>query len=260
GEKDLELPENVRIYLVSGTSHGRTQLKGGHPEEPGGDSGHYLPDNPNDQGLIEDPLFEKLARWVVFGEQPPASSYPRVDRSELVAMEDFSHPEVPDAEPPVVVPLHPRFDWGPGFRQGILDKPLPGIGVLYPVMVPEVDEDGNEVAGLRTPWVAVPLATYTGWNYPGHWLGVEKTPMSNLSGAWLPFCADRRERLRCADSRRSVAERYKNREVYLARVREYAEGLIARGLMFGEDMERLLRESLEMYDYVTASGAWEPEK
>ena len=28
----------------------------------------------------------------------------------------------------------------------------------------KVDADGNEVAGIRLPDIAAPLATYTGWN------------------------------------------------------------------------------------------------
>ena len=165
---------------------------------------------------------------------------------------------MPDVDLPVVVDLHPRYDWGPRCSQGILDKPLPGIGVLYPIMVSEVDEDGNEVAGIKTPWVAVPLASYTGWNFSGYWQGVEKTPIVNLSGAWLPFSASPEERLRRGDSRKSVAERYRRKDIYLERVRSYSEDLIARGLMFAEDLESLLQESSAMYDYVSSNGAWEP--
>jgi len=33
------------------------------------------------------------------------------------------------------------------------------------LLVPAVDEDGNDRAGHRLPDIAVPLATYTGWNF-----------------------------------------------------------------------------------------------
>ena len=155
---------------------------------------------------------------------------------------------------------HPRFDWGPRFRSGILDKPLPGIGVLYPVMVPVVDDNGNELAGIKTPWVAVPLASYTGWNYPAQWQGVENTSLLNLSGAWLPFSSDRTERLTRGDSRESVAERYKRKDIYLEQIRSYAEKLIARGLMYQEDLQELLEQSSAMFDYVSREGAWKPKE
>ena len=226
GEKDIEPPDNVRIYLLSGTAHGHARLVDGRPEESE-DSGRYLPYNPNNPRLIEVPLLEKLAGWVRFEEHPPENSYPRLDSEHLIAAEFFSYPAVPDVEAPVIVGLHPRFDWGPRFRQGILDKPLPGIGVLYPVMVPVVDDDGNEAAGIKTPWVAVPLASYTGWNYPAQWKGVQETPIINLSGAWLQFSSDREQRLGRRDSRKSVAERYRRKDIYLERVRSHAERLIS---------------------------------
>ena len=34
----------------------------------------------------------------------------------------------------------------------------------FPVMVPQVDADGNERDGLKVPEVSVPLAADTGWN------------------------------------------------------------------------------------------------
>ncbi len=40
-------------------------------------------------------------------------------------------------------------------------------GASYPAFVSAVDDDGNEIAGIRLPAVAVPLATHTGWN-PRH--------------------------------------------------------------------------------------------
>ncbi|MFC1613975.1 alpha/beta hydrolase domain-containing protein [Gemmatimonadota bacterium] len=259
GEKDIEPPDNVRIYLLSGTAHGYARLVDGHPDQSS-DTGPYLPYNPNNSSLIQGPLIEKLARWVRFGEMPPESSYPRLDNNQLVASEFFSYPSVPDVESPLLTGPYPRFDWGPRFASGILDKPLPGIGVLYPVMVPEVDDDGNELAGIKTPWVAVPLASYTGWNYPAQWQGVEKTPLANLSGAWLPFSSDRKERLTRGDSRKSVAERYKRKDIYIERFRSYAESLTARGLMYEEDLEALLEQSSAMFDYVSQAGAWKPQE
>ena len=59
-------------------------------------------------------------------------------------------------------------------RRGANANPsLPGgaaAGAPLPLLVPQVDEDGNERAGIRLPEVAVPLATYTGWNFrkPAH--------------------------------------------------------------------------------------------
>ncbi|PYR86664.1 MAG: hypothetical protein DMG19_12520, partial [Acidobacteria bacterium] len=40
-----------------------------------------------------------------------------------------------------------------------------GAGAPLPLLVPQVDRDGNPLGGLRLPDVTVPLATYTGWNF-----------------------------------------------------------------------------------------------
>jgi hypothetical protein len=40
-----------------------------------------------------------------------------------------------------------------------------------PLLVPQVDGDGNEVSGIRLRNVAVPLATYTGWNFRNSSIG-----------------------------------------------------------------------------------------
>jgi hypothetical protein len=29
--------------------------------------------------------------------------------------------------------------------------------------VPQVDQDGNDIAGIRLPFLQAPLGTYTGW-------------------------------------------------------------------------------------------------
>lgn len=257
GEKDIEPPDNVRIYLIRGTAHGRAALDGGRPQET---PGYYLPFNPNDAALVEGPLLDALCRWVMFEEHPPASSYPRLDKGELVAVEEFAFPQVPDIGPPVLVELHPRFDWGPRFAAGILDNPMPGIGQLYPVLVPAVGEDGNELTGIAPPMVAVPLASYTGWNYPAWFESVETTAAVRLSGAWLPFPADRDERMRRVDGRKSVAERYRGKGFYLESLRKAAEDLVQHRLMFPEDVGRVVEQGGEMWDWVVKNGAWKAGK
>ena len=256
GLQDVHIPPNVRIYLISGTAHGSAELVDGHPKET---PQYLLPFNPNSAQYIEVPLIEALCRWVMFGEEPPPSTYPRLAQGELQALEEFSFPDVPDIQAPVLEELHPRFDWGPRFAEGILDKPLPGIGPLYPVLVPTVDQDGNEIAGIRSPHVAVPVASYTGWNYPALYQGAENTSASLLSGAWLPFASDRNERTARGDSRQSLTERYKGKDDYLNRLRRSAEKLVEQRLMFAGDVELILEEGGAMYDYVARNGAWKKE-
>ena len=75
--------------------------------------------------------------------------------------------------------------------------------------------DGNETAGLRSPELAVPLATYMGWQLYKPELG-RADELVSLQGSFAPFPVDRTARLRANDPRTSILERYGNREGYLA--------------------------------------------
>lgn len=256
GAGDISLPDNVRIYTLSGTAHGYADLEGGRPRAM---PGFLLPYNPNPTYLMEAPLLEALGRWVMFDESPPASSYPRLDAGELVALEEYSYPTVPDVESPVLAGLHPRFNWGDGWRRGVLKQALPELGPLYPVLVPASAEDGNELGGLRTPHVTVPVASYTGWNYfAANFTDAATVSTAGLSGAWLPFSATRAECLRRGDSRRSLDQLYKGRGDYLDKLRKACEELVGRGLMFREDIGLVMEQGGAMYDFVKSNGAWTP--
>ena len=146
----------------------------------------------------------------------------------------------PDLRKPItseeMQPL-PRLDFGPGFDQGRLQEPpriLDGEG--YAVLVPAVDPDGNEIAGVRVPMVAAPLATYSGWNLRARGFG--HGAMHEFTGSTIPLPATPEERAATGDPRRSILERYPGRAAYAAAIRAAAEQLVAEGLMLEEDIDR----------------------
>ncbi len=55
-----------------------------------------------------------------------------------------------------------RLDFGPQWKKRVITKQPPGVGKAFPALVPQVDEDGNDLGGVRLPQPEVPLATYTG--------------------------------------------------------------------------------------------------
>ena len=91
-------------------------------------------------------------------------------------------------------------------------------GTALPLLVPQVDRDGNERSGIRLPEVAVPLATYTGWNFRNAAIGAPDQ-LFPLLGSYVPFARTKAERDRVRDPRLSIAERYPTRERYLGQVR-----------------------------------------
>ena len=106
----------------------------------------------------------------------------------------------------------------------------------YTVLVPQVDEDGNDAAGVRAPMVQAPLATYTGWNLRSKGFG--HGAMHEFTGSTIGLPETAEERAATGDPRKSIQERYGNAAGYVAAIRAAAEKLVAERLMLPEDVER----------------------
>ncbi len=106
----------------------------------------------------------------------------------------------------------------------------------YPVFVPRADNDGMSISGIRMLPLAVPRATYTGWNPRAKGFG--EAALFPLQGAVVPFAATRAEREAAGDPRPSIAERYADNAAYVAAVRAAAARMVAERLLLPEDAER----------------------
>ena len=100
-----------------------------------------------------------------------------------------------------------------------------------------VDGDGNEVAGIRLPAIAVPLGTHTGWN-------VYREPfpdgeLCDRDGTFVAFARTRAERLATGDPRPSLEERYGSHAAYVARVEAATAALVGARLLLAEDADRI---------------------
>ena len=240
---DVDPPPTTRIYLLAGTQHSPAAF-------PPGRMGTQNPVNPNDYRWPMRALLAAMQRWVAEGVEPPPSRYPRIGRGELVPLSGLRFPRLPGVTLPVRIRKAWRLDYGPEFRSaGIIAFEPPRIGKEFPVLVPQVDEDGNEVAGIRVPEVAVPLATYTGWNLRAPEIGAPDE-LYSMAGSWLPFARTRAERQQRGDPRRSIEERYRSRDDYLARVNECARELAREGYLLERDIPRIVEEAARRWDYL----------
>ena len=109
----------------------------------------------------------------------------------------------------------------------------------YRVLVPKVDADGNEVAGLRMPEVTVPMGTGAGWNVRAAEAGAAGE-LCYLEGSFVPFAKTKAEREAKKDPRASLEERYQDRAGYAAKVREAATALQRDGYLLEEDVTRIV--------------------
>jgi hypothetical protein len=140
-----------------------------------------------------------------------------------------------------------RMDFGSGFSETrVITREPPSLGAPYPVLVPQVNADGNDVGGIALPEVAVPLGTYTGWN-----VTVPALPgmryLAGLVGAFVPFARTRDARRAVADARPAIDERYASRQEYLAQVERAARTLVEQRFLLAGDVG-LVRER--------AAAAW----
>ena len=252
GKRDLELDPNVRIYSVAGAQH----LGAGPPDKG-------ICQNPrnvlDDRPPILRAMLVALDRWVSSEQQPPPSRYPRIADRTLVDLETFrkSSLKIPDVRLPEGFYRPLRFDLGPRWHtEGIADHVPPKVGPPYRTLIPAVDADGNELAGIRLPDVAVPLGTYTGWNLRAAQYGAEGM-LAGLHGSYLPFAGTLEERRRQGDPRPSVLERYPTRDVYLARMTEAALGLQQDGFLLEADVVEILRTASgrQLWNHVKKSEA-----
>jgi hypothetical protein len=143
-------------------------------------------------------------------------------------------------------------DYGPRWKEGIIDREPPSVGKPFPTLLPQVDADGNETAGIRFPEIAVPLATYTGWNLRDPAIGAPHA-MYALTGSMFPFARTRAEREKSGDPRPSVAERYRDEQEYLRRVEVAARELVAERFLLERDVPAVVAQARRRWERLVAA-------
>jgi hypothetical protein len=236
GEHDLDVHPSVRIYHFAGTQHGPADLPTGADQLPG---------NPVNFRLGHRALLVALDRWVGDGIKPPIGSHGKISDGTLV-----EHSQIKDVWPEAVqslpeIPRTPRrLNHGQSWKDGIITNEPPDIGEPYRLLLPAIDADGNEVAGIRLPEVTVPLGTFAGWRLRTEEQGA-RWAIVGLQGFWLPFPAQATS----TDPRAAIAARYSDRDDYISRCRVAAEALVTEGYLLAADIERVTKRAARLYDW-----------
>jgi hypothetical protein len=225
GSRDLTIQDNVRVYFASSTQHLGAQFP------PRVTQGQHA-DNTLGAGPLR-ALLMALIRWVREGVPPPPSRYPHLADGTLVRSDDVRFPVIRDVAQPKGIPAG---------RDG---------GRLLPVLVPQVDADGNDIAGIRVASLAAPLATYTGWNFRNPNIGGTGELVPFL-GSSIPFAATKAGREAAADARSSLEERFESLGVYLQRVRDAQEQLVREGFALPDELTNVLRRAEERWKLYAA--------
>lgn len=231
GAVDTPLHANTRLYVLSGSQHGPGRLPSLNPEL-------QYPANPNDTRPYFRALLAALQDWVKSGRQPPPSQFPTLADEQLVRPDRMRWPKQARIEPPRFPRQAFDLDFGEEFAsRGIISIEPPRVRARFPVLVPQVDEDGIDLGGIRMPVVAVPLGTFTGWNLRHPATGTPQQ-IGGAAGSFFAFDAS------------EIGRRYSNKQEYLKRIEAAARELIRQRFLLETDLDRVTRHAEELWDFV----------
>ena len=233
---DLKLTENIRLYVIASAQHNSP-----FGSEPAKDDSQFLV-NPLPAGDVLRALMVAMDLWATKNIEPPPSRYPNVKDRTLVPPTRNRFPKIPGVN---FAGLHNRqlfLDYGKNIPRGKMETHPPRpLGKAYEILVPKVDADGNDIAGIRLPAITVPIGTYTGWNLRPR--GLAEGELAGLLGSFIPFAKTKAQRRKTGDPRPAIEERYKNNIDYVCQVSQASRILVEDRYLLAEDAERMIREA-----------------
>jgi len=221
GKSDAPLPDNVRAFFLTGAQHGPARF-------PTKVNQGQQPDNPLEYAYTLRALLVAMTKWVKEDVVPPPSRIPKIADGTLVPVAQVNFPDIPGVQSPKTIPAGKQ------------------AGKSLPLLVPQVGEDGNELAGVRTAESVAAMATYTGWNFRNQSIGGTGY-LVNLLGSAIPLAHTKAEREAKKDPRKSVEERYGSREAYLAAARQAEEALVKDRLLIADDLPQVMKRIEEQW-------------
>jgi hypothetical protein len=253
-----DLPEHphTRSYLFASTQH-VPALPGQSRVGAGLNTVSRYPLNVLDYRPLLRAALVNLHAWITQGGEPPASKHPRVSDGTAVTRDEVIrfYKTVPGFVPPDPqrLPFVRTVDMGVDEQVGVGMYPA-REGAFYPALVSAVDDDGNEVAGIRLPDVSVPVASNAGWNPRDPITGSpdQIVPMNGLS---LFFPANESLRHAAGDPRPALEERYADRDDYEDKIRVAAGALVNDGYLLSADTEIVVDSALARYDWAVNLAA-----
>ena len=250
GTRDVEPHPQTRLYLFAGCQHTPGTVPPPDADPNTGSRGRHM-FNVVDYAPLMRAALTNLDRWVSADVEPPASAVPRLVDGSGVSAESTraTFARIPGVRFPDRIERPRRLDFGPDVGHGLIYELPPKTGAPFGSFVPSIDEDGNDVPGIRAIELAVPLATFTGWN-PRHPDQGAPGDLMSMMGSTLPFAVTKAAREASGDPRPSIEERYASRAGYLARVREAAARLVAQRHMLAEDVEAVVERAGRLWDFI----------
>jgi hypothetical protein len=232
---DLTAAPNVRYYHFSSLPHSSATPVPGICQQ----ARNWIGPDAGTRALLL-----ALDEWVSWGVKPPANEVPKRANGSLapsLPQESVGFPTIPGVTYNGVLHTGDLYDFGPLFASGVLTTLPPAITEsAYPVLVPRTDPDGIDIAGIRYPEVAVPMATYTGW---GLRAGPAAGEGCDAYGQEIPFANTAAERLANGDPRLSIEERYVTHDGYVQAVVAAVRKLVKQRFLLEEDAQFYINQA-----------------
>ena len=245
GKQDIADPPNVRRYLLSSTQHGWYKTDAAHYGIGNRQCEQLV--NATHTGVVLRALIVDLEDWVRKGIAPPDSRVPRIGDGSLVSPDRLAFPAIPNVTYAGLYNGSGERDFGPRTHNnaGVIDKLFPDILSTHRILVPQVDRIGNDSAGIRHPWVQVPVATLTGWNTRRPEFGGDN--LCDLLGSTIPLPQTQQQARAANDPRPSLEALYRDKQDYVDQVTRAAKALEKDRLMLPEDVQEIIREAAGRY-------------
>lgn len=231
GRTDVGFLPSERRYVLSSAQHS------GPAGFPLGDE-QQITDvrawrgDPLDQRLALRALLVGLTNWVQRGVTPPASVYPTLRAGTLVRADRRRNPVIPGLTFPAAPYTPHRLSFGTEWRRGLITREPPVVGSPYTVLVPRADALGNELGGIQSVEIRVPLGSYLPWQLRT----VPPTDrLVSFQGMFAPLHRNESDRRETGDSRPSVERLYRSRGAFLAAVDRATRTLVGQRFLLAED-------------------------
>jgi hypothetical protein len=250
---DAVIPPNVRMYMLAGSPH--AAIAADNPRWVG----QLPPSNFSPQPFLR-ACFVLMDRWASQSIPPPTNRVPRRDAGQLVSPEEAlkKFPQIPGVNLPETPSRLPLWNYGPDFDDKGIMSIFPPEAVPekeYPIQVPQVDADGNDLGGVRYPDMQAPIATYIGWALRK--AGYAEGELMMTNGCIKAFARTKAEREKVGDPRLSIEERYSSHQAYVDMVKRAVDELVKEGFLLLEDGESYI-EAAKRKNPLDASVMIEP--
>ncbi|HXH39211.1 MAG TPA: alpha/beta hydrolase domain-containing protein [Thermoanaerobaculia bacterium] len=232
GKFDAEIPPEVRVYFVAGVAHIGGAFPPSHNTEVS-ILGQQL-DNPLRIEQLRHGFAAALDLWANEHIAPPDSRYPRIGLGTLVPVSTLAVKTIRGVDVPHFNYEVYRTDLGPDWSHGIVTEP-PRVDGVYPSLVPQINSDGLDMAGVHLPEIDVPLATTTGWNRRDPKIGFPDSRASFV-GSYIPW------------PKADLIERYHNRDEYLGRFTRAALERAHDRFLVVDDLPAVIQRGGEEWD------------